>query len=70
MLVVKTKDGMKDDFHALMHEMVASTQAAEPNTHGYVWTTPDDGSTIHIYERYADSNAALVTPRQFRDKLR
>ena len=60
MLAVKTKDGMKDSFHELMHEMVASTKANEPDTHGYVWTTPNDGSTVHIYERYADSDAALL----------
>ena len=42
-----------------MDEMVESTQA-EPETLSYDWFVSADGSAVHIYERYADSEA-LVT---------
>jgi len=42
----------------LMQEMVASTQG-EAGTLAYQWFASDDGTTVHIYERYASSAAVL-----------
>ena len=52
-------DGRLEDFRALMHEMVASTEA-EPGALGYEWFLSDDGSTCHLNERYADSDAVMA----------
>jgi quinol monooxygenase YgiN len=54
------KDGELDNFRSLMFEMVDATQANEPDTLNYEWTISGDSKTIHIYERYADSAAALT----------
>ncbi len=58
-LMVNVKDGQLDVFRALMDEMVAATQA-EPGTIMYEWFVSDDGGTVHVYERYADSDATLA----------
>ena len=47
--------GQLDAFKALMNEMVAATQADEPGALNYEWFISEDGTTCHIYERYADS---------------
>ena len=49
-----------DQFTALMNDMVTATQANEPDTLNYEWSTNADGTICHIYERYADS-AAVIT---------
>jgi quinol monooxygenase YgiN len=54
------KDGETEAFKALMAEMVAATEANEPDTLNYEWTIAADGSRCHIFERYANS-AAVVT---------
>jgi quinol monooxygenase YgiN len=53
------KDGQLDTFKELMEEMVAGT-SAEPGTLGYEWYISDDGGTVHIYEKYADSDAMVT----------
>ena len=45
-----------DAFRELMHEMVASTRN-EPGALAYSWFHRD--GEVHIYERYADSEATL-----------
>lgn len=42
-----------------MKEMVESTRA-EDGAEAYEWFISADGGTCHIYERYADSGAAMV----------
>ena len=59
LIEVAVKPGQLDNFRKLMDEMVESTQA-EPETLSYDWFVSADGSAVHIYERYADSEA-LVT---------
>jgi quinol monooxygenase YgiN len=52
------KPGKLESFRALMAEMVASTRE-EHGALTYQWFVSDDGSTVHIYERYASSAAVL-----------
>jgi len=59
---ISVKPGQLEVFRALMTDMVASTRE-EPGALSYRWFVSDDGSTVHIYERYADS-AATVTHLQ------
>jgi len=56
---ISIKPGQRDTFTQLMHEMVADTKNNQPGTHTYEWFIGDDGATVHIYERYADSDAAI-----------
>lgn len=53
------KDGQLDAYKELMGEMVAGT-SDEPGTLAYEWFISDDESTVHLYERYAGSDAAIT----------
>jgi quinol monooxygenase YgiN len=53
------KPGQLETFRALMNEMVESTRP-EPGTLSYEWFVSEDGSVVHIYERYSSSET-LVT---------
>jgi quinol monooxygenase YgiN len=59
LLEVAVKPGQLEPFRALMEEMVASTRA-ESGALGYEWFIGDDGSVVHLAERYADSAAILA----------
>jgi quinol monooxygenase YgiN len=59
-LELSVKDGQLDAFKALAREMSETTQADEPGATHYEWYTNDDGKTVHVYERYADSAATMV----------
>lgn len=54
------REGQLETLRPLMAEMVASTKANEPGTLIYEWFLSADGTTCHLYERYADSAAAMV----------
>ena len=58
-LQMSVREGMHEAARALMEEMVEATRA-EPGTVSYEWFLSADGSTCHICETYADSDAALV----------
>jgi quinol monooxygenase YgiN len=60
MLEMLVQEGREKDVRALMEEMVAATQANEPGTLNYEWSFSEDGTTCHLYERYADSAAAMI----------
>jgi len=62
---MEVRDGRKDDVLALMQEMVASTEANEPGTLNYEWSFSDDGTICHLYERYVDSESAMIHGRTF-----
>jgi quinol monooxygenase YgiN len=53
------KPGRLESFRALTGEMVESARR-ELGILGYQRFVSDDGKTIHVYERYADSMAALT----------
>lgn len=52
------KPGKLDDFRALTHDMVESTRA-EPGALIFERYISDDGNTVYVYERYANSSAAV-----------
>jgi len=53
------QQGALDALRSLIDEMVTSAQADEPGTMAYEWFILPDKSRICIYERYADSPAAM-----------
>jgi quinol monooxygenase YgiN len=65
---VNIKDGQLDAFKALANEMSKATKA-EDGTLAYEWYISDDGKHCHIYERYADSAAAMVHLANFGAKF-
>ncbi len=58
-LQMSVRDGTLDDAKALVSEMVEATRD-EPGALTYEYFLSDDGSTCHIYERYADSDATMA----------
>ena len=61
------KDGELETFTALMEEMVEGT-SAEPQSLGYEWYISDDNGTVHIFEKYADSEAMIAHVTGFLEK--
>lgn len=53
------REGKLDELKALMREMVDATKANEPGTLNYEWTISEDGARCTLFERYADSAAAM-----------
>lgn len=60
MVEMEVREGRGDDLRALMAEMATATERNEPATLDYEWSLSADGRTCHLWERYADSAAALV----------
>ena len=58
-LQMSVREGQLGDARDLMPEMVEATRG-EAGTLGYEWFLGGDGTVCHIYERYADSDAAVV----------
>jgi quinol monooxygenase YgiN len=58
-LQLAVREGQLDAARELMAEMAAATRQ-ESGTLGYEWFLSADGLECHLYERYADSAAALV----------
>lgn len=69
MLELDVADGQLETAKSLMEEMVAATQADEPGALAYEWFISADNSSIHIYERYADSAAVMVHMGNFGTKF-
>ena len=69
MLELDVQEGRESDFRALMAEMAAATEANEPGTLSYEWSTSADGKRCHIYERYADSAAAMTHVGTFAERF-
>ncbi len=62
------KPGKLEDFRALTREMVESTRG-EPGVLIYERFVSEDGKVVHIYERYADSAAALAHLRMLGEQF-
>lgn len=62
------KPGELDNFRALTREMVASTRG-EQGVVSYERYVSEDGATVHVYEQYADSAAAVAHLRAFGEKF-
>jgi quinol monooxygenase YgiN len=63
------KPGTLDNFRALTGEMVEATRG-EPGVLNYERFISADGTVIHLYERYADSAAAVAHLRVVFQKWR
>jgi quinol monooxygenase YgiN len=61
------KDGALGTFKELMEEMVSGT-SEEAQTLGYEWYISDDQRTVHLYEKYADSDAMVTHISGFMEK--
>jgi quinol monooxygenase YgiN len=53
------KPGRHDDLTAVMDELVESTRG-EPGALTYAWSVSEDGTLVHLLERYTDPAAALA----------
>jgi quinol monooxygenase YgiN len=62
------KPGRREDFEALIPEMLEATKANEPGSRAYQFFT-GDGSAVCVYERYVDSDAALAHMATFGEKF-
>jgi quinol monooxygenase YgiN len=62
------KPGQLEGFRSLMQEMVEST-SQEAGALSYEWFVSADGSAVHIYERYADSAAAVTHLNGFLERF-
>jgi quinol monooxygenase YgiN len=69
MLELDVQPGRENDFRVLMAEMVSATQANEPGTLNYEWSTSADGKVCHLYERYVDSAAVMTHLRAVGEKF-
>ena len=66
LLELTIKEGEFETFKTLMNDMVAATNANEPDTTHYEWFVSKDKNVCHIYERYVDSDAAMTHLDYFR----
>lgn len=62
------KPGQLDNFRTLTGEMVEATRR-EPGALSYQRFVSEDGETVHVYERYADSAAAVLHLRTFESRF-
>ena len=60
--------GRFEDFRTLTGEMVSSA-LAEPRSLCFERYFNDDEGIVHVYERYADSDAAVAHLRTFREEF-
>ena len=63
-LEVAILPGEMDAFRSVARDLITATQA-EPGTLNYEWNLSGDEKTCHIYERYQNSEAAIVHVRSF-----
>jgi quinol monooxygenase YgiN len=56
------------DFDGLLQDMVAAT-TNETGALDFQWSVSADGKTCHLFERYADSAAALAHAATFRERF-
>ena len=56
---LRVRPGQLENFRRLTSEMVAVTRR-EPGALSYQRFVSEDGTTVHAYERYADSAAAVA----------
>ena len=61
--------GRAEELRGILDEMAAITQRDEPGTLAYEWFLTEDERACFIYERYADSSAAVVHSRTFPEEL-
>lgn len=55
----RIKDGQQAAFDAFVRELIEATRK-EPGTLAYEWSIGEDGRSVHVYERYADTAAVMA----------
>lgn len=60
MFELAVREGRDAEFQSLMAEMAEATERDEPGTRDYEWYVSDDGRRLHLFERYADADAAMT----------
>ena len=68
-LELQVQDGRENEVRALMAEMASATQANEPGTLAYEWSTSADGKLCHLYEHYVDSAAVMTHLATFGERF-
>jgi autoinducer 2-degrading protein len=63
LFTLDVKPGKFDEFKSLVADIVAST-LKEPGTLAYQYAVTEDKRSVHIYERYRDSEAFVVHVEQ------
>jgi quinol monooxygenase YgiN len=66
---LEVKPGQIGDLRTVMGQMADLTRTDEPGTLNYEWFLSEDGTACHIYERYADSAAAVAHSATFPAEL-
>jgi quinol monooxygenase YgiN len=66
LLEVEILPGKLDDFRAVARDLIAVTEK-ESTTLCYEWALNDAGTSCHILERYADSDALVKHVASFRN---
>lgn len=59
------KNGKLDELKNVMTEISENTYKEEPQTLNYEWSISEDEKKCHIYERYANSDAAILHLQKF-----
>ena len=67
-LELAVKPEQVEDLRSVMRDMVEIART-EPGTLSYEWFINDEGTVCHLYERYADAQAALVHGASFPNEL-
>ncbi|MFN8187412.1 MAG: antibiotic biosynthesis monooxygenase [Gaiellales bacterium] len=65
---LSVRPGQLETLRSLMEELAASARD-EPGTLVYDWYISGDGGTVHVYERYADSEATIAHNRAFGERF-
>lgn len=53
------KDGQREAFDGVMKDLIEASRQEE-GTMNYEWTLGADQTTLHVYERYRDADAATA----------
>jgi quinol monooxygenase YgiN len=61
---LRVRAGQLDKFRTLTGKMVAATRR-EPGVLSYQRFVSEDGTTVHVYERYLNSDAAVAHLKAF-----
>jgi quinol monooxygenase YgiN len=65
LIELEMQPGKEQAVQALMKELTDATRAHEPGALTFEWNTSADGTRCHLYERYADSDAAMTHLTRF-----
>jgi quinol monooxygenase YgiN len=60
--------GQVNNLKALVEEMINAIKHDEPGTLNYEWFITEDGTSVHVYERYINSEAYLIHLENFGQK--